>query len=256
MNIYRALWAVLLLAVATPLSAAYITDKLVAGMYEQADKSTPPVAALASGTPMEVLQRKLGFSKVRLTNGDVGWVESSFVSKEKPARVMLLEKQSEMAGMKKQIRQKDAALQAMQADASPAHKDEVKHLKKQLADAQRMLLIQSDVQSMPLSNDEALKKAEAQIEALQALLAEKNSASIDQDGLANENHLLRQRLSAAAKLLDISDLSENSQSIESAILGLSMTQWLFMLAAAVLGLLLGMIIISISRRRHIAAYRI
>ncbi|MCU7960395.1 MAG: TIGR04211 family SH3 domain-containing protein [gamma proteobacterium symbiont of Bathyaustriella thionipta] len=257
MNRQRAFWVLLLwLAMLTPLNAAYITDKLVAGLYAEADKSSAPIAALASGTPMEVLERKQGFTKVRLTNGDIGWVESGFVTREKPARVMLLENQSEMAGLKKQIRQKDADLQAMQS-STPAADEEITQLKKQLADAQQKLAILGEIRTEPFSGDSALGKAEEQIEELQALLAETNSASMDQDGLADENRLLRQRLSAAAELLDLSDLSpENPQTVESAIFSLSITQWLFMAAAGVLGLLLGIIIISLGRRKNIAGYRI
>jgi len=253
----------LMALISAPLTAAYITDKLVAGLHEEADASSSPIAALASGTPMEVLERKNGFSKVRLTNGDLGWVESDFVTNEKPARVMLLENQADMADLKRQIRQKDAALEALKSstgdEPEKASSGEVQRLKNQLAELQKKLDNKNKTQGAtvtPVSNDEALTQAEAQIEEQQALLAESNSVDLGQEGLADENRALRQRLNAAAELLDISDLADNTQAIKTGLFNLSIMQWLLIAAAAVLGLLMGMAIIGIRQRNNFGSYRI
>ena len=43
----------LLLLLSTPLSAAYITDKLLAVVYESPETASEPIEVLPSGTPVE-----------------------------------------------------------------------------------------------------------------------------------------------------------------------------------------------------------
>jgi len=84
-------------------NAAYITDKLVAGLYEEPKTDTEPLKALSTGTPLEVIERKDDFIKVRTPDGTVGWVESAYLTDEKPARSMLLEVQASNSTLKKQL---------------------------------------------------------------------------------------------------------------------------------------------------------
>lgn len=89
--------------------AAYITDKLVAGLYPDAKLTDKPLKALNSGTPLEVVSRKNGFVKVRTSDGSVGWVESTYLTDEKPARSILLETQARLATLQKQFEKLKAA---------------------------------------------------------------------------------------------------------------------------------------------------
>jgi SH3 domain protein len=79
--------------------AAHITDKLVVGLYPEAKAEGTPLQLLSSGTPLDVLKRKNGFSEVRLADGKTGWVESTYVTEEKPAKAMLLETQARLRQM-------------------------------------------------------------------------------------------------------------------------------------------------------------
>jgi len=90
----------LLMLLALPLHAAHITDKLVVGLYEAEKLTGEPRQLLTSGTPIEVLQRGKGVVEVRLADGTTGWVESGYVTEEKPARMMLLEAQAELRRLK------------------------------------------------------------------------------------------------------------------------------------------------------------
>lgn len=82
--------------------AAYITDKLLAGYYASPDLTSQPVRALPNGTPMEILEEKGKFSRVRLGDNSEGWVETRFITLEKPAKMMLLELQAKYATLKRQ----------------------------------------------------------------------------------------------------------------------------------------------------------
>lgn len=109
--------ALMLLLVSTAHSA-YITDKLVAGLYQEARVTDKPLKALNSGTPLEVISRKNGFVKVRTSDNTVGWVESTYLTDEKPARSILLDTQARLATLQKQFEKLKAASgkQAEQAE--------------------------------------------------------------------------------------------------------------------------------------------
>lgn len=93
----------LLLCMSANLFAAHITDKLVAGLYEEPKAEGKPIRLLPTGTPLEVAGREGDFIKVRLADETVGWVEAAYVSDAKPARAMLLEAQAQITEMKKQL---------------------------------------------------------------------------------------------------------------------------------------------------------
>ena len=92
----RVLITLCLLAACGAASAAHITDKLVVGLYPRPAEEGSPLQLLSSGMPLEVLQRKAGFSEVRLADDTRGWVASSYVTEEKPAKAMLLEAQAKL----------------------------------------------------------------------------------------------------------------------------------------------------------------
>ncbi len=71
---------------------------------------------LTSGTPLEVLEIKAGFNRVRLADNTKGWVEADYVTEEKPAKAVLLETQARLRQMGLEL----AALRAQQETDSGA----------------------------------------------------------------------------------------------------------------------------------------
>ena len=113
-----ACWFVLgvLVMPAQAAQGAHITDKLLAGFYEQPDAASQPLKVLASGAPVEVLKKQAGFTRVRLGDNSEGWVESRYISDSKPAKVMLLELQAKHGQMKQQLRQAERELKRLRED--------------------------------------------------------------------------------------------------------------------------------------------
>ncbi len=113
-----ACWFVLGLLVmpAQAVQSAHITDKLLAGFYEQPDAASQPLKVLPSGTPVEVLKKQAGFTRVRLGDNSEGWVESRYISDSKPAKVMLLELQAKHGRTKQQLRQAERELKRLRND--------------------------------------------------------------------------------------------------------------------------------------------
>ncbi len=99
----------MLLPVAT-VQGAHVTDKLLAGLYEEPDSTDDPISLLPSGTPLEILNRQGGYAQVRLGDDRTGWVEARFISKEKPAKARLLEAQAKNAELQRQLVEAQARL--------------------------------------------------------------------------------------------------------------------------------------------------
>lgn len=134
LHLWLALPLLLLLGSA---QGARITDKLLAGFYEQPDADGKPLRVLPSDTPLERLESSDGFTRVRLGDGSEGWVETRFISDEKSSRIMLLELQAKNSQLQQQLRQANQQLKALGSpEADSATEDpELAALKRQLADA-------------------------------------------------------------------------------------------------------------------------
>ena len=103
--------------------AAHITDKLVVGVYAKPTTDDKPLRLISSGTPIEVLAKKAGFTEVRLADETRGWVESRYVTEEKPAKAILLETQARLRQMGIEVarlREKAGEAPAAAGDAAAA----------------------------------------------------------------------------------------------------------------------------------------
>jgi SH3 domain protein len=84
-------WIVLLTTSTAYAESLYITDKISIAVYSGKDKSTEPVKQLPSGTIVKVLGKDDKYTNI-LTNDDVeGWVESKFLTNEKPIQIDYLQ---------------------------------------------------------------------------------------------------------------------------------------------------------------------
>ncbi len=149
----------LLLLLTSPLSAAYITDKLLAGVYEEPESSASPRQVLQSGTPVELLETERDFARIRLPDRSEGWVERRFISEEKPAQVMLLELQATAGELRRKLQQAQAALEQSQKtspDPTPAGEklaeaqQQINRLTQSLYESETRLAEQQRLSALPL----------------------------------------------------------------------------------------------------------
>jgi len=161
------LWLGLVVACAGAL-AAHVTDKLAVGLYAGLNDPAP-ARILTSGTPLERLDSSGGQCRVRLGDGEQGWLECRYITDEKPARAMLVEAQAaagrlrnELAGVKAELakRHLDAAglqrrLQAVErlwGDKTPVQPEAAPAAAPILKDvSQAELSIAAGEHSVPLS---------------------------------------------------------------------------------------------------------
>lgn len=102
-TLHPVLFILLLLGLLGPVGAAHITDKLVVGIYADPGLEGSPTKLLSSGTPLEVLQNKGDLVQVRLADDIQGWIESRYVTEEKPAKAMLLETQTRLRAVNMEL---------------------------------------------------------------------------------------------------------------------------------------------------------
>ncbi len=225
-----ALWLVAVVTV----QAAHITDKLVVGLYPEPKAEGTPLQLLPSGTPLEVLQRKDGFAEVRLADDKTGWVESGYVTKEKPAKAMLLETQAKLRQMGMEL----AALreQGGDPDAAPPRPP-----------------------SQPPSSREAelqraLSKAEARVSEVEALLVDQQQVSDARQQLIALNAQVREALGLLA---DSQGMSLQAAGPEPAQDFFNRYQtWIIGLSALLLGFAVGIAFIDRRIRKRYGGFRI
>lgn len=95
--------AALVVWAAGPAAAAYITDKLMVGVQQQPGANGGPARLVQGGTPVEVIGRSAEHLEVRLPDGATGWVETRFVTDDRPTSFLLVEAQAGKAALEREL---------------------------------------------------------------------------------------------------------------------------------------------------------
>jgi hypothetical protein len=99
----------------------YVIDQLIVSVSSTSDDSGARIASIHSGDAVQVLERRAGYSHVRLPSGTEGWVKSSYLSAEPPLQQQVTAQTQEIAGLKQEVaRLQDAALAVPLATAAAA----------------------------------------------------------------------------------------------------------------------------------------
>ena len=163
--------------------AAHITDKLVVGVYHEPALEGEPLQLITSGTPVEVLERGQGVVRVRLADDSKGWIESGYVTDDKPASMMLLEAQAELRQLKRQFGDVAGAGEGMAPETVSTREAEL---------------------------EEQLSQAQVRIQRLQEGQAELLAARMAQQKL----EVLRERVNEAVRLLG-GDLESGPSAVQA-----------------------------------------
>jgi hypothetical protein len=89
-----------ILAALTPARAdaatAYVTDELVLGVFTEQNGQGQRLATLHSGATLDTIAVSGEFTQVRLGDGTVGWVKSTYLTTREPAAARLKELEEEL----------------------------------------------------------------------------------------------------------------------------------------------------------------
>jgi len=218
--------------------AAYITDKLVAGLYKEAAVSDKPVKALNSGTPLEVVSRKAGFVKVRTSDGTIGWVEETYLTDEKPARSMLLDVQAKISILQKQL---EAARGARADTAAGGETQDLSAWQEKLTRAQGQISqLEIQLQAARLNAkkfEQSQEQFDREKQQLRSDLQARTEAATAE--LKKENQVLHEQIRQVAKVLNIQPAgqadSETTQAHDVIEILKARWSWIFFAFALIVG---------------------
>ena len=125
----------LLLAGAGPARAEtlFVTDTLSIGLHLEADIDSPITGLVPGGAALTVLARNGELAEVRAANGPSGWIDSSYLVAEKPARARAQELEIETQRLRAEL----ASLRSANSSPAPASPDDNGQLAARL-NAQRL----------------------------------------------------------------------------------------------------------------------
>ncbi len=203
----KTLLTILLLST-TAMQAAHITDKLLVGVYETPDNSTKPIKVIPSGTPLDIKKREGGYSWVLLGDGSEGWIKSTYITDEKPAKAQLLELQAKSSELKKQLQQTKEKLKSASTATTSSSSDNSK-LQQELEVAKKKL-VQAEDKIKQASSD--LDASKQQITTQKKELA---SAKQDIDGYRKEIKLLKNGAGNSSNTVNNSNIATLKKELDS-----------------------------------------
>ena len=81
----------------------YVTDMLRLSVNEQPKSQGKLVTTLKSGDTLTVLDRQPGYAKIQTVDGLVGWTKSAYLVVDKPARLIVDEKDQQLTSLQAQL---------------------------------------------------------------------------------------------------------------------------------------------------------
>jgi SH3 domain protein len=128
----------------------YVTDVLQLELYETMQMTGSPLKRLRSGDSMEVLQKEGRYTRVRLEDGETGWLKSLYLVDKEPARARLNKlddefsaAQKKVASLEKRLADRDNQLGSLKASNEGSAGEE----EARLAELDMLRIQNSDLQS-------------------------------------------------------------------------------------------------------------
>ena len=101
------IWSIPVLGLA---ETVYVGDSLRVGVRAEPNNGVAPHGVVITGMQLEVLERANGFIKIRNASGVEGWIKNSYVTTEKPAKLVLADVQAEQATLQTRLAKQDKLL--------------------------------------------------------------------------------------------------------------------------------------------------
>jgi SH3 domain protein len=168
--------------------AAYITDKLLIGVRESPQAPTKSDALLQGGVPVEVLKREGDFLQIRAPDGTLGWVESHYVTEEKPVAQLLLDAQARNGELARKVQELESRVAAAMLPAAGIDP-------KQVAEMERALgLARERIRQLEAEPIDALRKEVEDLRARVARVVEALGAEMPEARTGSTSDLLGEPL--------------------------------------------------------------
>jgi len=119
----------------TPPRRLFVSDKLVLNVYSEPEQAGSRVATIETGDSVDELERGESYVRVRLGDGQEGWVGSNYLTTEAPAAVQLRDLQRQQKSASQAVDKKAAEEIARLKKESESLQAQVKELKTAAASA-------------------------------------------------------------------------------------------------------------------------
>jgi SH3 domain protein len=80
----------------------FVIDRLLVGVHKEKRLNSEILKVLPTGTELEVLERSDDLVRIKSPDGVTGWVDSSYLTSNKPAQLLLQEVQDELEQLKQE----------------------------------------------------------------------------------------------------------------------------------------------------------
>ncbi len=107
---------IFLFALSTPTFAdtVYVSDSLRVGVRTEPENRGDTISVVVTGMSLEVLDRRGNYMLIRTSNGIEGWVNNAYVSRKKPAKLVLEAAEEENTKLKKEVDELSTSLEDLE----------------------------------------------------------------------------------------------------------------------------------------------
>lgn len=81
----------------------YVTDLLRLSVSDAPQPGGKKIMTLSSGDALTVLERQPGYIKVKAEDGQIGWAKAAYLVYDKPARLIVSQMATQLAGLQQQL---------------------------------------------------------------------------------------------------------------------------------------------------------
>jgi len=185
----------LLLGLALPAHAAFITDRIEVPVYAEKHNQGEILKKLLSGSQVDILMKDGDFARISTRDGTTGWVEFKYISAERPLGLDYLELRSRYKALQEELASARQAAETPREAATPAiSEEELARLRQDAKDTRWMKAEMNKARAQA-------KKLADELAALRASAAKQSDdASAVQEELTQlraQNEDLETRLAAA-----------------------------------------------------------
>jgi len=212
----------------------YVSDRLVVGVRELPDGTTPSIANLKSDDAVELLAEGDIFFQVKMADGTEGFIKKQYLTRQQPKALKIASLEKQLAREKKQLADIKAALSSSESDIQKNQielNDTIKQLQQQLTEKEKQL-IESSKKVDSLRRD--LATAEKEFKSLQKDSGDVISIVNERESLKSESARLTDELNSLRE--------ENAYLLRTAVI-----KW-FLAGSGVL--LIGWMVGKSSRRKR------
>lgn len=245
----------LTLFLSVPAQAEFITDKVVVKVHAERFGQGAVLKTLSSGTTITVLMNEGNYSRIRTSDNVTGWVESKYITNEKPTQLEYLELLSRSKTLEARLKTAEEKLSAQPAsEAEGIDLTELAELRKRAADAGWMRV--------------ELKKTRDRVNSLESKLKSSSQNTSSAEGelnqLREQNKILEERLAAAVLVNEQQEIQPQEpaetttpEAPEKDAMAVSI-EWFLgsIVIAVIIGLIAGMIWLDKRIRQRHGGFRI